>query len=62
MLGHEYRSRGVGDVTFSENDLLIREYQEINAHLRTNTTQFVNWFSFLLTFSLAAAATFLFTN
>jgi hypothetical protein len=37
----------------------MREYQEINAHLRTNTAQFVNWFSFFLTFSLLAAATFL---
>jgi hypothetical protein len=62
VLGHEYCSRGVGNVTNIENDLLIREYQEINAHLRTNTTQFVNWFSLLLTFSLAAAATFLVTN
>jgi hypothetical protein len=49
-------------MTHSGNDLLIREYQEINAHLRTNTTQFVNWFSFLLTFSLVAAAAFLVAN
>ena len=46
-------------MTSGEHDLLMREYQEINAHLRTNTAQFVNWFSFFLTFSLLAAATFL---
>ena len=40
-------------------DLLLREYQEVNAHLRANTTQFVNWFSFFLSFSFVAAATFL---
>jgi hypothetical protein len=62
VLGHEYRSPGVGNVTHSENDLLIREYQEINAHLRTNTTQFVNWFSLLLTFSLVTAMALLVTN
>ncbi|HEY2619963.1 MAG TPA: hypothetical protein VGI78_21655 [Acetobacteraceae bacterium] len=49
-------------MTYSESDLLIGEYQEINAHLRTNTTQFVNWFSVLLTFSLVAAAAFLVTD
>jgi hypothetical protein len=37
-------------------DLLRQEYREVNAHLRANTTQFVNWFSFFLTFSLVAAA------
>jgi len=42
-------------VTCRESDLLVREYQEINAHLRSNTGQFVNWFSFLLTFSLVTA-------
>ena len=46
-------------MTSDEFELLMREYQEINAHLRTNTAQFVNWFSFFLTFSLLAAATFL---
>jgi hypothetical protein len=49
-------------VTSSEHDLLIWEYREINAHLRTNTTQFVNWFSFFLTFNLVAAVTFLLTS
>ena len=29
--------------------LLLQEYQEVNAHLRVNTNQFVNWFSFFLT-------------
>ena len=42
----------------SEVDLLIAEYRETNAHLRANTTQFVNWFSFFLTFSFIAAAAF----
>src|SRR6516162_6496812 len=59
VLGHEYRPPRVGNVTSDEFELLMREYQEINAHLRTNTAQFVNWFSFFLTFSLLAAATFL---
>ncbi len=40
-------------------DLLRQEYREVNAHLRANTTQFVNWFSFFLTFSFVAAAVFL---
>jgi hypothetical protein len=56
VLGNGYRPPGVGDVTHSASDLLLHEYQEINAHLRTNTTQFVNWFSLLLTFSLVMAA------
>jgi hypothetical protein len=38
--------------------LLLREYQEVNAHLRVNTNQFVNWFSFFLTLSLFAAVIF----
>lgn len=38
--------------------LLLQEYQEVNAHLRANTNQFVNWFSFFLTLSLLAAALF----
>ena len=42
-------------MTSSEQTMLAREYQEINAHLRTNTTQFVNWFSFFLASSLVAA-------
>jgi hypothetical protein len=43
-------------------DLLLREYQEVNAHLRANTAQFVNWFSFFLTSSFVAAAIFLVTS
>ena len=43
----------------NEACLLAREYQEINAHLRTNMTQFVNWFSFFLASSLVAAFAFL---
>ena len=38
--------------------LLLQEYQEVNAHLRTNTNQFVNWFSFFLTLSLLVAGFF----
>jgi hypothetical protein len=38
--------------------LLLQEYQEVNAHLRVNTNQFVNWFSFFLTLSLFAAVIF----
>jgi hypothetical protein len=43
-------------------DLLLREYQEVNAHLRANMTQFVNWFSFFLTSSFVVAAGFLVAN
>jgi hypothetical protein len=49
-------------MTSGETELLLREYQEVNAHLRANTTQFVNWFSFFLTFNLGAAAAFLIAN
>ncbi len=42
--------------------LLLQEYREVNAHLRANTAQFVNWFNFFLTFSFVAAAIFLFTG
>lgn len=49
-------------MTSSETDVLVREYQEINAHLRANTAEFVNWFSFFLTFSLVAAIAFLVTS
>ncbi len=41
--------------------LLAREYEAINAHLRANIGQFVNWFSFFLTFSFAALAVFVAT-
>ncbi len=41
--------------------LLAREYDAINAHLRANIGQFVNWFSFVLTFSFAALAVFVAT-
>ncbi len=46
-------------MTSGGNELLLMEYHEVNAHLRANTTQFVSWFSFFLTFSLMAAAVFL---
>jgi len=39
-------------------ELLLREYDEINAHLRSNITQFVNWFSFFLVSSFIALAVF----
>ena len=40
------------------NDLLTGEYEAINAHMRANIGQFVNWFSFFLTFSFVALAVF----
>ena len=49
-------------MTASETDLLVLDYREINAHLRTNTTAFVNWFSLFLTFGLVAAVAFLATG
>ena len=49
-------------MTISARELLLREYQEVNAHLRANTTQFVNWFSFFLTSSFVMATIFLITN
>jgi hypothetical protein len=39
-------------------ELLLREYDEINAHLRSNIGQFVNWFSFFLLSSFIALAVF----
>jgi hypothetical protein len=39
-------------------DLLLIEYKEINQHLRCNVQQFVNWFSFFLTFSFVAVGIF----
>ena len=42
--------------------LLAREYEAVNAHLRANIGQFVNWFSFFLTFSFAALAVFVATG
>ena len=44
------------------NDSLAREYEAINAHLRANIGQFVNWFSFFLTFSFVALAVFMATG
>src|SRR5919199_2329264 len=41
-----------------EADPLAREYEAINAHLRANVAQFVNWFSLFLTLSLVALAAF----
>ena len=49
-------------MTSSETNLPVLEYQEINANLRSNTTAFVNWFSFFLTFSMVAAIAFLVTG
>ena len=43
-------------------DLLAMEYEAVNAHLRGNIAQFVNWFSFFLTFSFAALAVFVATG
>jgi hypothetical protein len=36
------------------SDLLFKEYEAINGHLRANISQFVNWFSFFMTFSFVA--------
>ena len=44
------------------SDLLAMEYEAVNAHLRANTGQFVNWFSFFLPFSFAALAVFVATG
>ncbi|HTZ70544.1 MAG TPA: hypothetical protein VMB71_07840 [Acetobacteraceae bacterium] len=40
-------------------ELALREYKEVNAHLRANTAQFVNWFSFFLISNFAAAILYL---
>jgi hypothetical protein len=39
-------------------ELLIKEYEAINGHLRENIRQFVNWFSFFLTFNFVALGIF----
>ena len=39
---------------------LLAEYEEINQHLRSNTTQFVNWFSFFLLASFPGFGLFVF--
>ncbi len=41
-----------------QSGLLPKEYEAINAHLRGNIGQFVNWFSFFLTASFVALAVF----
>jgi hypothetical protein len=58
MLGDQYRPQAISDLMESRMDLLHLEYQEVNAHLRVNINQFVNWFSFFLTFDLVSAAVF----
>ena len=58
MLGDEPGPSAFGDLMEQRAALLIQEYQEVNAHLRANTNQFVNWFSFFLTLSLLAAGLF----
>jgi hypothetical protein len=58
MLGYKRGSTGFGDMMETGTDLLLREYQEVNAYLRTNMTQFVNWFSFFLTFSFVVISIF----
>ena len=42
--------------------LLVKEYEAVNAHLRANIGQFVNWFSFFLVFSFAVLAAFVATG
>ena len=46
----------------ASRDLLVKEYEAVNAHLRANIGQFVNWFSFFLTFSFVALAVFVATG
>jgi hypothetical protein len=46
MLGDEPDSSSFGDMMEERVTLLLQEYQEVNAHLRANTNQFVNLFSF----------------
>jgi hypothetical protein len=58
LLGHRHGPAKIVHLMQARADLLLREYDEINAHLRANTGQFVNWFSLFLTFSLVAAAAF----
>ena len=40
-------------------ELLVREYEQINSHLRANIQQFVKWFRFFLIFSFTALGIFL---
>jgi hypothetical protein len=58
VLGYEHRQAGIGHLMAVEPDLLKLEYQEVNAHLRANIGQFVNWFSFFLLFSFVSIAFF----
>lgn len=58
MLGDEHGPIGIVNLTQAELDLLASEYEEVNAHLRANLGQFVNWFSFFLTFSFLSVAVF----
>jgi hypothetical protein len=58
MLGDELSPPGFGYLMVERAALLLQEYQEVNAHLRANTRQFVNWFSFFLTLSLLVAGVF----
>ena len=58
MLGDELSPSRFGDLMVERPALLLQEYQEVNAHLRANTSQFVNWFSFFLTLSLLMAGVF----
>jgi hypothetical protein len=55
LLGYKHNTPERDDVMQGAPELLLREYKEVNAHLRANTTQFVNWFSFFLTSNVAAA-------
>jgi hypothetical protein len=58
VLGNQHGTPPFGDLMDAPAALLLQEYQELNAHLRANTNQFVNWFSFFLTASLIAAGLF----
>jgi hypothetical protein len=58
VLGDQPGPGAFGDLMEERAALLLQEYQEVNAHLRANTNQFVNWFSLFLAMSLVAAGIF----
>jgi hypothetical protein len=46
MLGDELSPPRFGDLIVERAALLLQEYQEVNAHLRANTSRFVNGSAF----------------
>ena len=49
-------------MTDARTALLLDDYHEVNAHLRANMTQFVNWFSLFLILNFVATAAFIATT